>query len=290
MVSLLSLFSFILLVLYLQSIIPLASFNKLNDMKSFVILLLFFFSTLYLSAQSSGKNREYYQLITYQFSTTAQEQSIDGYLEKALLPALHRKSIKQVGVFKPIANDTSVRKIIYVLIPSNKMETLVALSTQLLKDKDYLQAGKEYLDALNTNPPYQRMESTLMYAFTMAPKMILPKLTGPKADRVYELRSYESPTEKYYRNKVKMFNEGGEVVLFDRLQFNAIFYAEVISGSRMPNLVYMTSFENMDERNKHWKTFVDDPEWKKLVSMEEYKNNVSKAEIILTRAAAYSDY
>jgi len=259
-------------------------------MKFFVILLLFFASTFYLSAQSSGKKREYYQLITYQFSSSAQEQSIDGYLEKALLPALHRKSIKQVGVFKPIANDTSVRKIIYVLIPSSKMENLVALSTQLLKDKDYLQAGKEYLDALNTNPPYQRMESTLMYAFVMAPKMILPKLTGPKSDRVYELRSYESPTEKYYRNKVKMFNEGGEVALFDRLQFNAIFYAEVISGSRMPNLIYMTSFENMDERNKHWKSFGDDPEWKKLVSMEEYKNNVSKAEIILTRAAVYSDY
>ena len=200
-------------------------------MKSFVILLLFCCTCFDASAQASGKNREYYQLMTYRFSTTAQEQSIDGYLEKALIPALHRKSIKQVGVFKPIANDTSVLKIIYVLIPSNKIEALAALSTQLLKDKEYLQAGKEYLDAFNTNPPYQRMESTLMYAFAMAPKLILPKLSGPKADRVYELRSYESATEKLYRNKVKMFNEGGEVVLFDRLQFNAIFYAEVISGS-----------------------------------------------------------
>ena len=259
-------------------------------MKSFVILLLFSCCTLSLVAQSPSKNREYYQLITYNFSTSAQEQSIDMYLEKALLPALHRRSFKQVGVFKPIANDTSVRKIIYVLIPSKKIEALADLSTQLLKDKEYLQLGKEYLDAVNSSPPYQRMESTLLYAFPMAPKLILPKLTGPKADRVYELRSYESPTEKYYRNKVKMFNEGGEVVLFDRLQFNAIFYAEVISGSHMPNLMYMTSFENMEERTKHWKAFFDDPAWKKLVSMDEYKYNVSRAEIILTRAAAYSDY
>ena len=259
-------------------------------MKSFVILLLFAFTSFTLLAQSSGKNREYYQLITYQFSTSAQEQTIDAYLEKALLPALHRRSIKNVGVFKPIANDTSVTKIIYVLIPSNKIEALADLSTQLLREMEYLQAGKEYLDALYTNPPYQRMESTLLYAFSMAPKLILPKLSGPKSDRVYELRSYESATEKLYRNKVKMFNAGGEVVLFDRLQFNAIFYAEVISGSRMPNLMYMTSFENMEERNKHWKSFVDDPEWKKLVAMEEYKNNVSKINIILSRAAAYSDY
>jgi len=259
-------------------------------MKSFVILMLFSFSTLYLAAQSSAKNREYYQLITYNFTNTEQEQSIDTYLEKALLPALHRQSIKQVGVFKPIANDTSTRKLIYVLIPSNKVEQLTGLPTQLSKDKQYLEAGKEYLEALYTNPPYQRMEISLMLAFTYAPKMKLPKLSGPRADRVYELRSYESATERLYRNKVKMFNEGGEVVLFDRLQFNAIFYAEVISGSRMPNLMYMTSFENMDERTKHWKAFVDDAEWKKLVAMEEYKNNVSKIEVILSRATAYSDY
>jgi hypothetical protein len=87
-----------------------------------------------------------------------------------------------------------------------------------------------------------------------------------------------------------MFNEGGEVVLFKRLGFNAIFYADVISGSRMPNLMYMTSFEDKASRDAHWKTFVDDPEWKKLSSMPQYQKNVSKADIIFLRPTAYSDY
>jgi hypothetical protein len=36
---------------------------------------------------------------------------------------------------------------------------------------------------------------------------------------------------------------GGEVPLFVRLGFNAVFYGEVIVGSHMPNLMYMTTFE-----------------------------------------------
>ena len=123
-----------------------------------------------------------------------------------------------------------------------------------------------------------------------APFLILPKLTGPKSERVYELRSYESPTEKIFINKVHMFNEGGEIALFKQLNFNAIFYSSVIAGSRMPNLMYMTSFENMADRDAHWKSFSAAPEWKKLSSMPEYQNNVSKNTIVFLRPTAYSDY
>ena len=87
-----------------------------------------------------------------------------------------------------------------------------------------------------------------------------------------------------------MFNDGDEIGLFKRLGFNAIFYGEVLAGAKMPNLMYMTSFENMDERNAHWKSFVDDPQWKKLVAMPEYQHNVSHIDIMFLRPTDYSDY
>ena len=67
-------------------------------------------------------------------------------------------------------------------------------------------------------------------------------------------------------------------------------YAEVIAGGNMPNLIYMTSFENLADRDAHWKTFGNDPEWKKLSSDPIYQHNVSKIDIILMKAASYSDY
>ena len=86
-----------------------------------------------------------------------------------------------------------------------------------------------------------------------------------------------------------MFNEGGEIALFKRLGFNAIFYSEVIAGSKMPNLMYMTSFENMADRDAHWKSFSNDAEWKKISSMPEYQHNVSHIDITFLRPAEYSD-
>jgi hypothetical protein len=87
-----------------------------------------------------------------------------------------------------------------------------------------------------------------------------------------------------------MFNQGGEIALFKRLNFNAVFYAEVLSGCRMPNLMYMTSFENRSDRDAHWKTFGDDPEWKKLAALPYYQKNVSKNEVMLLHPTEYSDF
>ena len=87
-----------------------------------------------------------------------------------------------------------------------------------------------------------------------------------------------------------MFNEGGEIALFKRLNFNAVFYASVIAGSHMPNLMYMTSYENKADRDEHWKNFSSSPEWKKLTVMPEYQNSVSKNEQVFLHATTYSDY
>lgn len=252
-----------------------------------ITVVFFSLTTSRVIAQKS--TAEYYQIKVFQFATASQEQGLDNYLEKALLPSLHKSGYKQIGVFKPITNDTSASKKIYVFIPSTSLEKLAELSQQLSKDAGYKAAAKDYLEAAFDKVPYTRVETMLLKAFQKAPKMKLPVLKSDKSERIYELRSYEGPTDNLYAKKVKMFNEGSEVTLFNRLGFNAIFYAEVLSGSRMPNLMYMTSFENRAERDAHWKTFFADPEWKQLSALPEYQKTVSRAEIILTKATSYSD-
>jgi hypothetical protein len=234
--------------------------------------------------------REFYSIKIYQFGTKEQEAGIDRFLQDAYLPALHRLGIGQVGVFKPVGNDTAAVHRIYVLIPFAKWDQWMELPASLDKDAAYLAAGKDFLDALHTAPPYIRIESILLEAFPDMPRLEAPKaLTTPPSERIYELRSYESPTEKYHSNKVQMFNQGGEVSLFKKLGFNAVFYASVLSGSHMPNLMYMTSFENMASREEHWKTFGSDPFWKTLSAAPEYLNNVSHIDIVFLHPTGYSD-
>jgi len=146
-----------------------------------------------------------------------------------------------------------------------------------------------YLNAVYTQPAYKRYESILLKAFELMPEVAAPQLSGSKSERVYELRSYEGYTEKIFKNKVQMFNAGGEIDIFKRLGFNAIFYGEVLYGSRMPNLMYITSFDNKASRDEHWKAFSSDSAWKKLSSLPEYQHNVSKSEISFLTPTDFSD-
>jgi len=234
--------------------------------------------------------QELYSLKIYQLKSREQEEKVDKYLKDAYLPALHRHGIPEVGVFKPIGNDTAAIRRIYVLIPSRTFEELNALTGALTSDANYQTDAKEYLDAVYDNPPYLRIESIILQAFPGMPRHAAPKsLTTPHSERIYELRSYESPTEKYFASKVKMFNEGDEIGLFQRLGFNAIFYSSVISGAHMPNLMYMTSFANMASREEHWKAFGSDPAWKTLSASPEYQHNVAHIDIVFLHPADYSD-
>ncbi|PVD50229.1 NIPSNAP family containing protein [Terrimonas sp.] len=245
---------------------------------------------LTISMLNAQQKQEFYEIKVYHFNTTEQENILDTYYEKAFIPAAHKAGLKYIGVFKPLSNDTAADKRLYVILPFASTDQMINLTPQMEKSREYIRAGNDYINAPYTAPPYIRYESILLKAFTAAPVMQLPKLGSPKAEHVYELRSYEGHTEKIYQNKVHMFNEGGEVPLFKRLNFNAVFYGGVIAGSRMPNLMYMTSFENMKDRDTHWDTFRNDPEWKALSARPEYQKNVSKSDIILMTATPYSDY
>lgn len=259
-----------------------------NIIAATIFLLLFYDAFSYASAPK----RDFYQIKIYHIKDQAQQIRIEQFLQTAYLPALHRAGISKVGVFKPIPDASkpdTAEQLVYVLIPFKSEKAFLTLEAQLEKDKLFTAAGKDYLEAAYDNPPYARIESILLSAFPDHPHFELPALKSPKSERVYELRSYEGPTEAKFKNKVQMFNEGGEIVLFKRLNFNAVFYASVVSGSKMPNLMYMTTFENKADRDAHWKTFVDDPEWKKLSAMPEYQHNVSHIDITFLRPTDYSD-
>jgi hypothetical protein len=240
-------------------------------------------------AFSFAPKREYYELKVYHFKDKQQEDRLDKFLQTSYLPAMHRKGIKKLGVFKPLVNDTAVDKRIYVFIPYKSLDQILKVRDQLEKDMEFQTSGADYINAIYTDVPYVRMESIILQAFPDMPVFKVPSFTSSPSERIYELRSYEGPTEKYYKNKVQMFNKGGEINIFNRLGFNAIFYSEVIAGSRMPNLMYMTSFENKTSRDEHWKSFSADAQWKTLAAIPEYKNNVSRNETIFLHPTEYSD-
>ncbi len=235
-------------------------------------------------------SRDFYQIQVLRLNGKVQEEKVDNFLKNAYLPALHRAGIQKVGVFKPIESDTTSGKRVYVWIPLKSLDQFAKIQDILAKDQVYQTKGIDFLGAPFDNVPFLRKESILLKAFPDAPKYFIPSFKTAPSQRIYELRSYEGPTDNLFRQKAKMFNEGGEIKLFNKLEFNTVFSAEVISGSTMPNLMYLTTFADMPSHDAHWKAFGSHPEWKKLSSMSEYKNTVSKHVIILMHPTDYSDF
>lgn len=254
-----------------------------------LFLLLSLSSGLSSCGTAPGK-QEYYEVKIYRISGKVQEERIDAYLKDAYLPALHKAGIPKVGVFKPVEADTAFGKFVYIFIPFKTIEQYSQVPELLANDKVYAEAGKTFLDAPYDDPPYVRYETILCKAFSGMPQFRAPDYTTPMSERIYEYRSYESATDAKAAKKREMFNTGGEIALFEKIGSNAIFYAEVISGSLMPRLIYMTSYADMKSHDEHWNAFRDSDGWKKLSAMEEYKNTVTHANPYLMHPTSYSDF
>jgi hypothetical protein len=243
-----------------------------------------------LSSSFAAPKQQYYEVKLYRINGPEQEAMMDKYLKEAYLPALHRAGITNIGVCKPVEADTAFGKMVYVFIPYKTIDEYVQLQDKLMKDAVHAEAGKAFLNAPYNAPPFVRYESILAIAFTNMPVFRAPSFKTPKSERIYEYRSYESATEATAAKKIQMFNEGGEIGIFEAIGANAAFYAKVIMGSQMPRLIYMTTYADMKSHDDCWTAFRNHPEWKRISALDEYKNITSKTKAFLLHPTDYSDF
>jgi hypothetical protein len=219
------------------------------------------------AATPENKGRLFYELRRYTLSNGPQRKLCNEFFSDALVPALNRLGITPVGVFDVAIGPLTPS--IYVLLPSTSVETLVTAETRLAQDAEYLKAGAAFLNAPATQPAFGRMESSLFQAFEKIPGITLPKATTGNSSRVFELRTYESPSDQDHKRKVEMM-QSGEEAIFNKAGFAQVFYGDALIGARLPNLTYMLSYESTAERDKLWKAFATSPEWKAMTADPRY--------------------
>jgi len=236
---------------------------------------------------AQGKGREFYQLRRYHMNSGPQKKLCEDFFRDALVPALNRLGISSVGVFNIEIGPGSPSS--YVLIPSSSPETLLNVESRLNRDADYVAAGTAFLNAPATQPPFVRMESSLMVAFEGMPRLKVPPGAAEHRSRMFELRTYESPTPQDHLRKVEMFNSG-EFDVFEKAGFWQVFYGDTLIGPRLPNLTYMLCFDDLADRSKKWDAFRTAPEWKKLSSSPRYafEEIVSNITNVILTPAPYS--
>src|SRR6185437_3743849 len=192
---------------------------------------------------------------------------VESYFGDALIPALTRLGMGPIGAFKlDYGPETPA---FYLLIPGRSVEALASIELRLVEDTEFMKAADPFWNAPATAPAFLRMESTLLAAFEGWPRLTTPAATATKSKRIFQLRTYESPSDAAHVRKVEMFHKG-EFQIFEKAGCHPVFFSDALIGSRLPQLTYMLSFANLTEMDKSWAAFRSDPDWKKLQNSPRY--------------------
>ena len=228
-------------------------------------------------AQTASKGaKEFYQLRRYQLKTGPQVKLTEDYFG-VLIPALNKMGMSPVGAFRlTIGPDTPAY---YLLIPSTSVEALVTVDLRLGKDEAFVKAADAFWNAPAAAPAFARVESWLLSAFDGWPRVTPPSTTVTKAKRMFQLRTYESPSMRDHVRKVEMFHSG-EFEFFKSAGAELVFFGDTLVGSHAPSLTYMLSFPDTAHLEADWSAFSSDPKWTKLKAdprfgFEEIVSNIS---------------
>jgi hypothetical protein len=212
-------------------------------------------------AAPAAREREYYLLRRYMLQTGPQTKLTEDYFRGALIPALSRMGLGPIGAFRvDVGPETPT---FYLLVPGASVETVATIDLRLAKDAEFQKAAQPFWEAAATSPAFVRAENSLLAAFEGWPKATPPAAAATKSKRIFQLRTYESPSDRDHVRKVEMFHSG-EFDIFLKAGFHPVFFGDTLVGQRMPNLTYMLSFADMAELEAKWNVFRNDPAWKKM--------------------------
>jgi hypothetical protein len=207
---------------------------------------------------------QYYEWIRYRLLPGNKQRLVADYYRDVAIPALNKAGIKAVGVFN-IKHGPDAPTL-NIIVPHPTLDSIVTLNDRLLDDKSFVQAGERVLNAPMSDPAFFTVEKSILKAFTGLPEIQIPTQKKANKSRIFQVRTYESPSLIAARKKIQMFNEGGEIAIFKRTGLQPVLFGETIAGTKIPSLVYILAFDDMNELEKNWNVFRSDPEWGTLKS------------------------
>lgn len=239
----------------------------------------------HLNTLSQSAARQYIELRRYHLLPGTKQRTFDAFIGDAAIPAMNRAGVGRVGAFNVVYGENAPS--LLLVLTHQTLDSVVSLRDRLASDAVYARAGAAILDAPMSDPAFVRVESTLLRAFDAMPTLEPSAGAGAATPRIFELRTYESHSDRAALNKLKMFN-AGEVPIFRRTGLTPVFFGETVVGAKMPSLTYMLTFSDMSARDAAWGKFGQDPAWKTLSADPQYRDNVSAISDIILQPTAYS--
>jgi NIPSNAP len=207
---------------------------------------------------AAGQKTKLYILHQFFLKNGMQLGRMHDYFGKTLLPSLAGLHKGPTIVMQALVAPHMPQ--IAVIAGYQSMDEFFALRSKLEQTEAY-RKGLENWEK-GSEPPTEHYTSSLLAATDYSPE-IEPLANPPKTPRIFELRTYHSPTQWQLRALHERF-AGPEIKIFHRVGVHPLLYTETIFGPHKPNLTYLIPFDNLAEREKAWAKFGADPEWHKV--------------------------
>jgi hypothetical protein len=234
----------------------------------------------FLKNATSSATKEIYEWRIY--TLTGNGDLPDSFLSDVFLPAYNRRQIR-TGAFGPYNPKEGEKEQRHVLFIYPDIDTYLRVKKTVREDPVFRRESEAFYKLTATDPVYSNFEAYLCEAFDKIPVHRIPD----SSRTIFELRIYHSPNEEANQRKIKMFNKE-EINLFGQTGINSVLYGEILAGSRMPALLYLTWYSDIEARNRAWKTFGNHPEWKRMSALPEYAHTATHNQSILLSPMPYS--
>jgi len=210
-------------------------------------------SAVAAAAEEPARTR-FYVLEQYFLEQGTQPTRLHEFFSKALLPAMERVH-KGPKIFMEALMAPHLPQVA-AIFGLQSCDQVWSISRALFADKDFNRAFEQWESG---EAPYVSASATLLEATEFSPEIATPE-KPPAAPRVFEVRTYHSPTVR----QAKLLHErfaGPETKIFHRVGVHPILYGSTLFGANRPNLTYVIPFDTLAAREKAWNAFAADEEW-----------------------------
>ena len=236
-----------------------------------------------VSGAEAERKTRFYVVEQYQLEQGPQTSRIHEFFSKALLPALDRIHPGPKIFLEAVA--APHLPTVTAILGVESVSQIWEISQQLFADKDFSRAFDQWEAG---EEPFITSSAALLEATAYSPEIVPPE-KPPESPRIFEMRTYHSPTARQWKALHARFS-GAEIKIFHRVGVHPVFYSSTVFGANRPNLTYLIPFDNLAAREKAWNAFGADEEWIKVrkESVERDGQITAVIDLSLHRATAYS--
>jgi len=211
------------------------------------------------SAQVNDGQMQEWRIYNFQMGgSTAQ---FDRLMTNIVLP-IYKEMGVEVACFRE--NNQHAPAVYYFLFVYPSFDSYLKANDILLKNSAFVEAMKQ--DAAANRQMYFRYDSYLCRPFER-----WKKVTPMAGKTIFEWRKYESANIEAGTRKVQMFNKE-EIDVFIECGVNPFSFGQIIAGKDLPGLIYVTQYNDMDDRTASWDKFGRHPEWIRMRAAAEWAN------------------